>query len=524
MMNTGMVSPVSSYSDSTLLDSYISYRRRFDLLQGEADVDLDSYASKIAAYQDEYVNRGNSLEMLSSDAAVRVTSLMSSDVADLTDEEVNLRILCDQTNVDRAKLAAAALNQNPDDIEASNAAAGGREALEANVSIRSVEDVPKEENQGVSPVWSFVDQTVMTVGQSWLLSKVTSLFGGSGIVSTLVGVGGRQLLNGVGILPNSIAPILEMVKPLLPKSAQAGVDHVIDALQPKTEEQLEEERFDRYSTLAIGDSMAESVDGMGKYTTESIAEAMYLNGEVIGSNGVMSNVGETGLESAENVREMVVLSTTAAETGFDERIAAGEDCSEDMRYYYMSLFAGLDGYNQGVVNGVYSTYGEGDPAIESAGIGLGYVNNQYCVPAIASLRRYDAQYHFMTEEDWATLDSYDFIGVGPLSTYDPEAAAEVETEEPSAEELSGEQTEDAPGVEHEEVQEDPSTKSPEISSEERPEKLPESGDDLQAEQESGSPVTDAMKKRLERLKMAQEMQDRVVDTESGTKMNLDVQK
>ena len=459
MMND--IHAISSCSDTDLLDSYISYRRRYDLLQGDESVNLDAYKTEIAAYQDEYVNRGNTLDMLSSDAGARIASLLATDVNDLTDDEVSLRFLCDTGKGTQAKIVAKALDQNPEDVGAANQAAGGREALTADVNIRSIEDVPVEEQQQASPVWQFIDQAAMNIGQSWLLSKVTRLFGGSTMASMLIGAGGRQLLSGVGVLPNSIAPILELVKPLLPEQAQKGLDSVIDSLQPKSEEQLEEERTSKYSSLALGDSMAQSIDAAGEYTAESIHDAMYANGQVIGGSDVMVHVGEHGPEEATSVRDMVVLSNVAAETGFDERIAAGEDCSEDMRYYYMSLFSGLAGYNEGVIDGAYELYGPDSPELAATGVGLGYVNGQYCSAAMASLRRYDAEYHFMTEEDWATLDSYNFIGVGPLSTYEPEYAIDTEAivqahaEDTAQEEASAETPTEESEVPETQAEEDP---------------------------------------------------------------------
>jgi hypothetical protein len=235
-----------------------------------------------------------------------------------------------------------------------------------------------------------------------------------------------------------------MVKPLLPEPAQKGIDHVVEALTPKTEEQLEEERFDKYSTIALHDSMETSVMAANDATAESVREAMRVNGEVIGSNGVMANVGTDGFESASSVNEVVGLSTTAATTSFDERIAAGEDCGEDMRYYYMSLFEGLDGYNEGATTGIKATYDPESPEYTSAFAGLGHVNGQYCDAAIASLREYDNQYHFMTEEDWKKLDSYHFVGVDePLSAYVPtsERVKAEETAQPIDEKAEGQEEE-----------------------------------------------------------------------------------
>ena len=498
-------SSITSISDMDLMDSYLSFRRRYDLLQGETDVDLNQYSAGIAACQDEYVNRGNTLDALSSDASARVTTLMASDVNDLTDEEVNLRFLYNGLDVGAAKSVALALHNSHGNVAEANEAVGGRKALEAEVNVGSLDDVPKEEAQQGSPVWQFIDQAVMTVGQSWLLSKVGGLFGGSGMMSTLLGVGGRQLLNGIGILPSSIAPVLEMVKPLLPESAQEGIDHVVEALTPKTEEQLEAERFDKYSTTALHDSMETSIMAANDATAESVREAMRVNGEVIGSNGVMANVGTDGFESASSVNEVVVLSTTAATTSFDERIAAGEDCSEDMRYYYMSLFGGLDGYNEGAITGINATYDPESPEYASAVAGLGHVNGQYCDAAIASLREYDSKYHFMTEEDWEKLDGYHFAGVdGPLSAYVPTServkAEEAETDEPTDEKADAEQEEPCEKI-----------PKPDQAEKETDQEKSEKTEQTSAKQPSteGEKVDDVASKREERVQQAEDLEQRV---------------
>ena len=539
MMQTGMTfAPESTMllTDSELLDSYLSYRRRYDLLQDDKDVNLDNYAKQVAICQDEYVNRGNPLEGLAFDASARMATLMGSNVDDLDSKSLNLRILYNTDNVVGAKLAAKALDQDPANVEASNEAAGGRKALEADVTIRSIDEMPQKEAQQASSVWQFIDQTVMSVGQSWLLSKVTGLFGGSPLLSSVVGIGGRQILNNTGIMPASIAPILELVKPLLPKQAQESVDHVIDALQPKTEEQLEQERVDAYNPVAIHDSMATAVLATGAVTSESLREAMRVNGEVIGANGIMAHAG-TNVHDTDCVYEMVATSTTAAETAFDERLASGEDCSEDMHYYYMSLFEGLAGYNEGVLTGASSVYGEEDPQLGASVQGLGYTNGQYCSAAITSLRKYDEQYHFMTEEDWAKLDGYNFVGVGSLSTYIPEYSFPEETFEDPGVLVSEESVDGMSSSDEEDASEVPVIPKPDsktFDTESDVQSVVRNDAFVMSDKERQTDVLqtpvsddnkvqnseDSVKKREERVRQAKELEDKVAGGSKDSGLNL----
>ena len=77
------------------------------------------------------------------------------------------------------------------------------------------------------------------------------------------------------------------------------------------------------------------------------------------------------------------------------------------------------------------------------------------------LRRYDAEYHFMTEADWATLDSYNCIGVGSLSTYEPEytidteAIVQAHAEDTAQEEASAETPTEESEVPETQAEEDP---------------------------------------------------------------------
>ena len=435
-------------SDTGLVDSYMSNYQMLTLLKEDETFDQDACRDRLMQILQEFSSRGLGDEQnLADDANARSTALLATDVNDLTDNEVTLRYLVGSMGANSARMVAEALNKDPSDVKGASDIVGGRQALEAGVTVRSLDSVPEVEDK-TNGVAQFADSAVVTLGQSWLLSKVSNLFGGRGsLLGTVISLGGSKLLSNGGSLTNSFVPILEVVRDVLPESMKGIVDPVIDALKPKTEEEKAAERFDTYTTLAVGDSM-ESIKQAGDVTSESLREAMRVNGEFVASNGIMSNMGAEGADSEvaqagmTSVRDVVTVSTSAAEAGFDARIAAGEDCSEDMRYYYMSMFEGLDGYNEGVRTGIDTTYAVDDPARAQAEVGLAYTNGVYCDEAMASLRAADDKYHFMTDEDWARLDSYEFVGVdGPLSEYVPQSqrTATIQQTEQQPDEFTEEQ-------------------------------------------------------------------------------------
>ena len=535
-------------TDTGLVDSYMSNYQMLNLLNGDAAFDQEACRERMTQILKEFSGRGLGDEQnLANDANARSTALMATDVNDLTDNEVTLRYLLGGMGAGAAQAVAAALNANPDDVKGAGDVAGGRQALEAGVTVRSLDSVPEVEDK-TNGTAQFADSAVVTLGQSWLLSKVSNLFGGRGsFLGTMVSLGGSKLLSSGGSLTNSFVPILEVVRDVLPESMKGIMDPVIDALKPKTEEEKAAERFDTYTTLAVGDSM-ESIKQAGDVTSESLREAMRVNGEFVATNGIMANMGADGKDSEVakegmgSVRDVVGISTEAAEAGFDARIAAGEDCSEDMRYYYMSLFEGLDGYNEGVRTGIDTTYAVDDPARAQAEAGLGYTNGVYCDEAMTSLRAADAKYHFMTEEDWAKLDSYEFVGVeGPLSEYVPQAqrTATLEQTEQQPDEFSEEPSQEEQAnlqpINPQEEEEDETVKSTGKTeskklqmqtapgAETHPEEEKSGNAELNSSQKDPEQAkAEADAKHEERVRKAEELKERVTNAKEAVKEALEI--
>ena len=72
-----------NYEDEDLLDFYLSWTRRKELLKDESDTDIAYYDEHIQAIVDEYVSRGYSEDDLTADAESREAMIMSADEADL---------------------------------------------------------------------------------------------------------------------------------------------------------------------------------------------------------------------------------------------------------------------------------------------------------------------------------------------------------------------------------------------------------------------------------------------------------
>lgn len=319
-----------------------------------------------------------------------------------------------------------------DDAKAANAVVRTEKVLDADVTVRDVEDLSINNPEG-NELLALLQRGVIDVGSFAVLKGVTSSLTGSKLAGWAAGLGGTFFLRSAGVLPESFEPILKFAKNILPESTHGVIDTLIDKLHVPTKEDYEAaeaERFARYTPIALEDSMGRSVKSAGVVTTDSLREAMRVNGEVIGSNGTILRVGQEGMQEAACVNNLVTGSVVAAEDVFDQKIAAGEDCNQMMHDYYMQLFEGLDGYNSGVKSGIVSAYGKDQASANEAMHGLGYVNRQYCEAVMKSLKEYDDKYHFMTDEDYIMLDSYGFEGVETLSDYTPGSLLQMQAEQP----------------------------------------------------------------------------------------------
>ena len=337
-----------------------------------------------------------------------------------------------------------------DKAQAANTARKTEKVLDADMTVRDVNDLSLNLPE-TNELLAFVQRAAIDVGSFSLIKGVTKGVTGSKFAGWIAGLAGTYFLDSTDILPESFEPILQAVKGMLPESAQETMDKVIDFFfffSKADYEAAEAERFDRYVPLALEDSMKRSLDSAGGVKVESLREAMRVNGEVIGANGVALYVGEHGLDSASSVATIVKGSTSAAEDVFDERLAAGEDCNDLMHDYYMSVFEGLDGYNEGVKQGIVSAYDKGEETtdkdranMEKALYGLEYINVQYCEEAWRSLKEYDDKYHFMTEEDYEKLASYGFVLEDSYVVKDAEQVMEqTENESVSTEDVSSEKS------------------------------------------------------------------------------------
>lgn len=256
------------------------------------------------------------------------------------------------------------------------------------------------------------------------LKTVANRMGANNAISWVVGLGGAAALRGLNVLPKSFAPVVNWVKDHFSKEGSKvnqGLDKAATFLGGVTDEQKAQADLNANKYTYLKDSVDEMsglVAGAPVESLDALRSQMRENGKVVAEKGVLLEVGKEGLDACEGVRGVTQLSIAGAMDSFDQRAAAGEDVTEDMRSYYKGMLSGLEAYGAGAEDAIYSTYtdaGSRNKAIE----GLSDINCAYADEVMNALKDADAQYGFMTTKDWIEIDSMNIKGVGTLSEYEP---------------------------------------------------------------------------------------------------------
>lgn len=177
------------------------------------------------------------------------------------------------------------------------------------------------------------------------------------------------------------------------------------------------------------------------YDDKSVYDALAVNGKSVAVKGILAQAGKNGREGSYIVSEVLSVPLGQAEQVFDKKMSAsasgvddGYDWPDEMRRYYWQMLYGLEGYSNGAIEGIVSTYGESEDAY-TATMGLAYVNCDYAASVVSSLRTMDDKYHFMTDEYWEKIDNLDIHGVGKLSEYQHVAGPHMQPVFPELDEV-----------------------------------------------------------------------------------------
>lgn len=254
------------------------------------------------------------------------------------------------------------------------------------------------------------------LGIAGLINKVT----GSGLLSTIAGVGGAVALDYFDILPESLLPIMNWTKDKLPEGSwKDKMTDLIDTMTGSTiNEQKENLTMENVAATYQNRRLQRSIWGLkGAYELEGVDESMYNNAEYCALNLNFKATADKALKDGEaaatdGARMVVRETVTSMEEMWKAKEAGGEDMSTHkaaMQDYYLELMEALESYNKGAKHGmVQMTDGAYKKVSEQ---GLDMLNRAYTSEVLDSLREMDAKYGFMDEAAWNKISSMGISGV-----------------------------------------------------------------------------------------------------------------
>ena len=162
---------------------------------------------------------------------------------------------------------------------------------------------------------------------------------------------------------------------------------------------------------------------------QNLLKELYSNSGECCEAGVFARIADNGQETYAAVKESMSVALAAKEGYFELAMAPNslgsmdpEEARAGMRQYYRDLMNGLDAYSDGATAALdRMTVRQNEqgvvPDLEKSKQGLAYVNCAYGAAVMDSLRRMDDKYHFMTMEDWMSLDNTHAYGVEGLANF-----------------------------------------------------------------------------------------------------------
>ena len=323
-----------------------------------------------------------------------------------------------QSDIDWSKASKEDVEKHKDAI-AGSVSEKRRSVLNADVTVPDKDTVSKQkiiEGSGIQPM-------IMAAGSGLGIYAVSGLFTDNKLLRFGLAAGGAFLLYKSGVLPESFEPILQKAKGIMPASMQPVMDGLISKVHVSSKEEIAAvygDQMDRYTPIALDKSL-QGLDAAGGVPNHALANALQVNGQAVGENGVFLNVGQDGDTSAKPVGDLVSETVGNADRVWNSRLASKnadkEAIHNDMRDYYMGMMEGLEAYDKGAMTGIKKAHGKSAKDMESAEKGLVSVNKEYTQAVMDSMLAQNEKTHFLTQEDFDKLDRLEIEGVGKLSEY-----------------------------------------------------------------------------------------------------------
>lgn len=258
-----------------------------------------------------------------------------------------------------------------------------------------------------------MDRAFTTFLEYKLISKLTN--------SKLLGLGAAIGLQYAGVLPKSMAPILETVGKVVGKDSDLGKSLIgfSDQLKQVDGSGTASKTGGKDNTDVTTD-ITSSAKSLSSAKSTDITTAMKNNGVNIAKQGTLLNIAETPESELQVSKGISEESVKALETTMNEKAVNGsldEETKTLMADSYMRMMSGLNSYDTGAKETIATEYVDDMEKQEKATRGLGKTLRTVTAPIYDSLKQMDKKYHFLSDEQKETLNNYQLTGVTNYNDY-----------------------------------------------------------------------------------------------------------
>lgn len=259
-----------------------------------------------------------------------------------------------------------------------------------------------------------MDRLFTTFLEYKLISKLTN--------SKLLGLGAAIGLQYAGVLPKSMAPILETVGKVVGKDTDLGKSLIgfSDQLKQVDGSGTTSSKTGGKNNTDVTTDITSSAKSLSSAKSTDITTAMKNNGVNIAKQGTLLNIAETPESELQVSKGISEESVKALETTMNEKAVNGsldEETKTLMADSYMRMMSGLNSYDTGAKETIATKYVDDTEKQEKATRGLGKTLRTVTAPIYDSLKQMDEKYHFLSDEQKETLNNYQLTGVTNYNDY-----------------------------------------------------------------------------------------------------------
>lgn len=234
-----------------------------------------------------------------------------------------------------------------------------------------------------------MDRAFTTFLEYKLISKLTN--------SKLLGLGASIGLQYAGVLPKSMAPILETVGKVVGKDTDLGKSLIgfSDTLKHVDGSGTTSSKTGGKDNTDVTTDITSSAKSLSSAKSTDITTAMKNNGVNIAKQGTLLNIAETPESELQVSKGISEESVKALETTMNEKAVNGsldEETKTLMADSYMRMMSGLNSYDTGAKETIATEYVDDTEKQEKATRGLGKTLRTVTAPIYDSLKQMDEKY------------------------------------------------------------------------------------------------------------------------------------